>query len=349
MVGRVRYAEKKYLCKYNLTDEFFNAMGIEVLESIPLRKLFILDTFKGKKILKRVEYDKDRIKFISKSLEYIGKKFNNIISFDKFNEVNNYFEWDDNLYIMMDVIKGREVTFSNEIEVQLCAQSIARYHESGNGIRTFLEKEMGEEVKIENLMLKYKESLDQIKKIYSMISNYKNKNSFDKIVIDIYSKLLGDMEQSINWIENSVNIEKMIKDDNNIILCHNDLAHHNFLIEEGIISILDFDYCSIDLRVVDLADFIIKSIKSSAYDVDKGVQAIKAYTDIIKLTDDEFKLLYGILMFPKEIYSMIKSYYYKEKEWDEDTFLSRIITKVENEEFRTIFANELKEIYIYNK
>ena len=52
-MNRFRYIDKKILCSYDLSEAFFNKLGVEVYDIIPLRKVFILFTNKGKKILKK--------------------------------------------------------------------------------------------------------------------------------------------------------------------------------------------------------------------------------------------------------------------------------------------------------
>ena len=46
---RVRYPEKKYLSTYDLSLDFFDELGLEVLDVTPLRKVFILILMKVKR------------------------------------------------------------------------------------------------------------------------------------------------------------------------------------------------------------------------------------------------------------------------------------------------------------
>ena len=51
-MNKFRYIDKRILCSYDLSEEFFYKLGVKVYDIIPLRKVFILFTDKGKKILK---------------------------------------------------------------------------------------------------------------------------------------------------------------------------------------------------------------------------------------------------------------------------------------------------------
>ena len=68
------------------------------------------------------------------------------------------------------------------------------------------------------------------------------------------------MNKAIELLLNT-NYEKMKRDNRYFYLCHNDLAHHNFIIDEDKVNMIDFDYCKIDIKAIDIYNFIIKVIK----------------------------------------------------------------------------------------
>ena len=69
------------MCSYDLSEEFFNKLGVKVYDIIPLRKVFVLFTDKGKKILKISNSSLDRIKFINKALNIIKEKDKYILQY----------------------------------------------------------------------------------------------------------------------------------------------------------------------------------------------------------------------------------------------------------------------------
>lgn len=133
-MNRFRYVDKKVLCNYDLSEELFNLLGIEVEDLIPLRKVFIIISNKGKKILKIAEAEDDRIDFIDKALNYIRKKDNNILNYRKNIKGNLITEWKNKRYVLLDLIEGREATFTNPVEVELCAEALAKMHEASIGL-----------------------------------------------------------------------------------------------------------------------------------------------------------------------------------------------------------------------
>ena len=71
--------EKEYLTSYDLSADFFRELGVNVIDIVPLRKVFVLKTTEGNKILKKMNCDVDRINFINWCINSQDNK--NIIKF----------------------------------------------------------------------------------------------------------------------------------------------------------------------------------------------------------------------------------------------------------------------------
>ena len=333
---KIRYAHKNTLCEYDLSLDFFKELGIKINDVVPLRKVFLLYTDEGNKILKKVNYDIDRINIISDSLDYIKKKYSNVIAFDKLKNNLNYIQWKDNLYVVMDLLKGREATFSNPIEIELCAENLAMLHNASNGLKEYLEKKYSKDMMDISLKDKFTMSYDNLCNLKEMVSKYKYKNEFDELFMQNVDKYLNEIVDVNNKLEKSSytilrNMEEKIS------ICHNDLAYHNFLINDRDVNILDFDFMTIDLRVMDVADFILKSIKNVAFDINKIILEINSYEKVNKLSLEEKEVLGILIEFPRDFYSIVDDYYNKRKSWDYDVFLNRLLGKLDNESFRYEF------------
>ena len=333
---KIKYAHKNTLCEYDLSLDFFKELGIKINDVVPLRKVFLLYTDEGNKILKKVNYDIDRINIISDSLDYIKKKYNNDIAFDKLKNSLNYIQWKGNLYVVMDLLQGREATFSNPIEIELCAENLAMLHNASNGLKEYLEKKYSKNMMDISLKDKFTMSYDNLCNLKEMVSKYKYKNQFDTLFMENVDKYLDEIVNVNNKLEKSSYISLRNMEDK-ISICHNDLAYHNFLINDRDVNILDFDFMTIDLRVIDIADFILKSIKNVAFDINKMILEINSYEKINKLSLEEKEVLGILIEFPRDFYSIVDDYYNKRKSWDYDVFLNRLLGKLDNESFRYEF------------
>lgn len=333
-----RYVNKNYLCKYDLAFEFFNELEINIKDVTPLRKVFMLTTDNGNKILKKIDYDIEKINIINDSLKYIKKKYDNVITFHEFKDNKPYKIWNDDIYVIMDIIDGRECSYYNPVEIELCAQNIALMHEASFGLKEYLEEKYKKNMIDISLFEKFESAYKEITELKKRVERYKYKNEFDKIFINCADKYLDEIKTAEEELKSS-EYKKLRDNDNVVTLCHNDLAYHNFLINDNKISIIDFDYMTIDIRIMDVADFLLKSIKNAAFDVNKMLSALNAYEKIVSLLPEEKQLLKILLEFPRDFYSIVTDYYYKNKDWDYEVFLNRLNNKMENEKFRYEFLD----------
>lgn len=342
----IRYPEKNYLIKYDLNTDLFNEIEEEVLDVIPLRKVFILNTKNGRKILKRLEYSKDKIEFVNWCTKNLNERCKSIIKFKEYSDGSCYKVWNNEFYVLMDLIAGREVTFTNPIELKKSVNLCAEMHRHGNDI---LEDLATKDYKKVNLLLdrslieKYTENINSIESIYNNIIKYKYKNEFDEIFARHAETIMSEMIKAKELLINSSygNLRSKI---DYLTICHNDLAEHNFLINENSeVNLIDFDYASIDLRVMDVADILLKSIKNVAYDIYKSQTVLSNYNFNNKLSDEEKYLIYILLLYPRDSSNLIINYYYKKKNWEEDVFLNRLKNKIINDVYRREFLNEYKK------
>ncbi|MBP1890663.1 CotS family spore coat protein [Clostridium moniliforme] len=343
-MGRSKYLEKNFLCKYDLSKNFFDKLGIDILDITPIRKLFILNTTNGSKILKKVDYKEEKIRFIDESLKFINRNFKNTMKMDRINDNDAFICWKDENYILMDLINGREASVSNPVEVKMCSEALANLHKASKNILEHLNEKRIQPIIGENLCNCYSNIKDDLINIKSWVKGYSYKNEFDKLFLENCDRYIEEIKkvEEMLWVSN---YKKLIKDQELISICHNDLANHNFIINENDVNIIDFDYGTVDLRTIDLADFLLKWIKNSTFDISKGKLVLESYNNILNIKDDEYKLIYVLMSFPRDIYSIIKSYYHKSKEWEMEVFLHRFKNKLENDVFRIKFLNDYKELY----
>ena len=347
-LNKLKYIDKKTLCKYDLSEEFFSNLGIEINDIIPLRKVFVLVTPSGKKILKIVNSTEERLEFIDKSLEYIAKKYPNVLSYFKTKKDNICEVWKEETYVLLDMIDGREAVFSNPVEIEICSKAIANMHLAGSGLLDIIDENLIHENLGENLITSINDSYEILENIKYNIEKYRYKNEFDKIFMLYVDYNLKQIKKTLELLAVS-DYNSILQDKSKIVLCHNDLAHHNFIVDGEEVKIIDFDYCKVDTRIIDVANYIRKVVKNFAYDSSKVKLILDSYNSINRLSNEEIKLLYVLLSFPNDFVTITTDYYYKQKSWDEDVFINRFKTKISNEvyrkEFLDRFITEFKEYF----
>ena len=86
-------------------------------------------------------------------------------------------------------------------------------------------------------------------------------------------------------------------------------------------------------------------MKNFAYDIEKCHSILSEYTLVNPLDERELKVLYGMLSFPEDFYSVSRDYYTRKKQWSEEVFLNRLKRKAGYREDREEFLKAFKEYY----
>lgn len=340
-MNKNRYVERKILCDYDLCEELFNKLNLKVYDMVPLRKVFLLITDQGKKILKRCQMSHENVQFIDGALNYIYLKDKNIMKYCKNKNNELITRWNEKEYIVLDMIEGREAAFTNPVEVLGCTKAIWKLHSSSNGLVDHLKSINIEAIYGDNIINNYIKDLNEISEIKKWVKKFKYTNEFDDIFLRNVDSIKRQMNKAIELLFNS-SYEKMKKDKKNYCLCHNDLAHHNFIIDNDIVNLIDFDYCNIDLRIKDLYIFINKVIKNSIYEKDMVDNIILEYgNEGDTITNEEKAILSGFMCYPYDFVEIIKLYYNKQKSWDKEIFINRLKNKAEIDGFRVELVNKM--------
>ena len=346
----VRYKDKNYLSEYDLDVNLFSEFDLKVEDVIPVRKVFILNTDKGNKVFKKVSYSIEQLEFINYGIEYIkNNNFNRIIEFEKTKNKLIYVPWKDDIYCIMNLVEGRECEYSNPVDVMLTSKALAELHHASEGL---IYEEAFKRLLAKNeqrylcgrVIEKFNEKLSKLKFFKSIATIHENKNEFDDIFLKNVKYYEENILQSIKILDGS-EYYNLCKEKEKVVFCHHDLAHHNILINKEDVYFLDFDYAVVDLKVHDICNFINKAIKNFAYDIGKCNSILSEYTALLPLDERELKVLYGMLSFPEDFYSISRDYYTRKKQWSEEVFLNRLKKKVEDRKDREEFLEAFKNYY----
>jgi CotS family spore coat protein len=333
------YNGKHFLTQYDLDVNLFHKFNVEVNDIYPRRSVFLVNTDKGNKILKKIKYGKEELLFIYEGIKYINNKFHRVMEFVKTSDDNIYTIWNNEIYCMIDLVEGRESDYDNPIDLSIATKGLAELHLASEGFKGNLCSRCNSGRLINNFTRRLNEM--GVFKTVALINEHKS--DFDNIFLSNVDHYIAEIKNSIKLLENSF-YYKLCAEENKIVLCHHDLANHNIIIKNEEAYFIDFDYAIVDLRVHDLCNFITKGTKNYAFDIEKGKNILEEYSSINPLDKRELSVLYGMLTFPQDFYSIVKDYYTRRKDWTEGTFVDRIKRKTQGEEFRLEFLKAFEDL-----
>ncbi|AGK95368.1 CotS family spore coat protein [Clostridium pasteurianum] len=332
------YRDRAYLSKYDLDVKLFEKFDLKVLDLIPIRKVFLIITDKGDKILKRIDCTLEEFDFVVKALEYISTNFKRVMGFEDSIDGKKYAEWKGEFYCIMNKVEGRECEFSNPVDLAVSAKGLGELHKASEGFRY---KNSNKNI-CGNLLKNVNRKKEEMLFFKRMVNLYENKSEFDDIFLMNVDSYIKKIDDCITFL-NKTSYYKLCSEEDKIVLCHHDLAHHNIIINDDNAYFVDFDFSVIDLKIHDLCNFINKVTKDFSFDIDKARIILDNYCTANTLNKNEFNVLFGMLTFPEDFYDITKDYYSKRKDWEEKIFTSRLKRKIHFEADRQEFLKEFKQ------
>lgn len=291
----LKYKDKSVLEEYDLSSEIFDEFDLDIEDIYPVRNVFYIKTQFGDKILKKIDYSLDELRFIYDSVKYINLNFTRIFKFYETKSKDIYIKYENQVYCILDLIEGRECEISNPFDLVTASKALAEFHRASEGIKCNIKNRNN----CGKIIDTFNRKLEEVNFFKSIVSKFEHKNEFDEIFLQNVDYYLEEIKKSINLLEKS-QYYKLCSEEDKIVLCHHDLAHHNILINNGEAYFVDFDYAIVDLKVHDLCNFINKSIKNFAYDFEKAKIILKEYCNNNNLEYREIEVLYGMLSFPQD-------------------------------------------------
>ncbi|BDR63168.1 CotS family spore coat protein [Clostridium tetani] len=331
------YSTRNYLAQYDLDSTLFENFKVKPKEVLPLRSVFIISDETGEKILKKVNYTVDELEFIKKGLNYVNRSFNRTINFLETKDNKPYVIWNDSIYCMMNLVEGRESDYSNPMDLIVATEALAELHYAGKGFYSDIQSKNN----LGKIIKNFKRKEREMELFRELALIYNNKSKFNNIFIENADYLIDQIKKSIKILENSC-YYKLCSMEEKRVFCHHDLAYHNIIINKDKGYFVDFDYAIVDLRVHDLCNFITKWVKSSAYDIEKCSKILEVYNKMNPLNGKEIEVLYGMLTFPQEIFSIVKGYYTENKNWSEESSIDKLKKKIDLEEFKEDFLKDFQ-------
>jgi len=298
--------------KQDLIENF----ELEVFDWTPVRDILMLRTDKGLKCLKKIDYSIDSLLFIHGGKEHLVSK--GFYSIDRFNLTNTgqpYVYYNEEVYILTDWIEARECELENPIELKAAVKKLAQMHEASKG---YVNVPEGAKIRddIGKLPLRLEKRCNEFLRMRKMA--VKRKSLFDHEYLNTYEYYYDLALKSVDLIKKS-NYSLLAqngKKDRGFI--HRDYSYHNILYTyDGDIYIIDFDYLTYDLRVIDIANLMQKVLKRIHWDIETADSILTWYDEVSTLDKDEIIIILIILLFPYRYWKTCDRYYNGKKSWSE--------------------------------
>jgi CotS family spore coat protein len=301
--------------------EIIESFGLEVRNLLPYKDSFMVVTPKGRKVLRKASFSPERIRFVNSAKEHLfDNGFTNIDRYIPTLDNEPFFTFDNGLYTLTDYIEGRESSFDNDADVQKASLLLAQLHKASRGYTA------KEGIKIQDdlgkLPVYFLKRLEDIKKLKKQAKRGKSK--FDHLFLEYADYFCNTGENAINELQSSNYARLAARTMKEGLFCHHDYTHHNIIVSENRMSVINFDYCCMELKVYDIANLIRRKMRKCNWDIRKAEMIINAYCAGEPLDSDDMVVMKLILLFPQKFWRVVNRYYNSRRSWSERSFVTKL-------------------------
>lgn len=290
----------------DLNLQIVKSFGRKLKSYIKIKGMYICNTDRGMKLIKKVDAPREKIIF-----EHIAKEklhnngFQNIDRFCMSLEGMPYCIFNGFIYTMSNYIDGIECDLSKNLNEVVT--EIARMHNKAYGLKN-VQMPL-------NLCQFYKKRLIEIARLKKRINNLSSFTKLDILIMKNYDYYFDKCKKAISILEDSKYNDFLDDVKNKGLFCHNNYREENIIINVDGIYIINFDNCLCNLQMVDLANIIRRYMKKPYCQEIDAYNLLEIYNKTKSLSKDELKILLAMLIFPDKFAKICNKYFNKRRSW----------------------------------
>lgn len=325
-----------------LEMEVADQYGFAVKNMVPGRDAYIIITPEGKKVMRKSLLFPERLMFIHFAKEHLYKNsFENLDRYICTKEEKPFFVFDGGVYTVSDLIEGRECNLDERNDIVCASEVLASMHRASRGFTP--PQGCMPRIELGKLPQYFQKRLDEIKKLRK--AAVKGKNKFDYMFLEHadYFYTLG--EKALGMLLNSRYEELANEAAQEGIVCHHDYTHNNILFSEAGTSVVNFDYCCIELKTYDIANLLRRKMRKCKWNSTDAKLILDSYRNVEEISRDEFDIIKITLMFPQKFWRVVNRYYNSRRSWSERGYISKMNEVTDEIEYHKRFVEKFDTLY----
>jgi len=327
---------------YNtITNALNSKYGLNIKSSIPVRDGFILITSNGKLLCKETHSKIDRILFVHGAKEHLSNNgFKNQDYYLCADSGEPYIIIDGKCYIISYVVDGKECDFEDTNDIKRASNLLAKMHLASIGyIQTegsLVIDELG------RLPSSFSKRLREIKRMEKIAS--RRRSNFDYMYLEYCNYFYEMGKDALDYILSPI-YDKLVVDTRACkSICHNDLTYSNIILNDNKESLINFDFCSYELKVYDLANFIRRRMRKCNWDICEAKIITDEYRRVNELTAEDFYVMKIMLQFPQKFWRVANKYYNSSRSWAQRVLVDKLDDAIEEIEYHKKFLEDYEII-----
>lgn len=312
---------------YNQPEVALTKYDIEVKSIVKGRNSYICDTDKGQRLLLPYAGSKERVELLYDILREIKNKGMEVEQIYK--TIDGEFKSEDESgtdYILKDFCQGSEFRVENISDMTAAMELMARFH----NISEKLEKKI--EVR-ESVFAEYERHYRELIKIRNYIQTKNKKNEFERIFLKVQKEYISTAKESVDAI-------CACDDDIGWLWCHGQFNHHNVILTEYGMRLVNFENMCYCTPLLDITNFVRKMMEKNDWSIEVWQCLMTSYEIYRPLKENERELLYYFMKFPEKFWKISNHYYNSNKAWVSGRDIEKLEKVIEQEAKRLTFLEK---------
>ena len=243
-------------------------------------------------------------------------------------------------FVVKESLDGRECDTRSESEILKAASLLAGIHKD---LRGFCEVTEEDRMRLSagDVVEELRRHNRELRKIYAFIQKKNRKNEFESAYLSCCKSVLLEAQEIERSLQASAYERLKVQALKEGHFCHGEYIHHNILVGNGQMSVINFEKFALDVQVNDLYLFLRKILEKQNYDFHLGSRILKTYEQVRPLSAEEKEYLSLRMQYPEKFWKLANYYYNTNKAWIPGKHMEKLEKFLAQREKRVSFSREI--------
>lgn len=181
----------------------------------------------------------------------------------------------------------------------------------------------------------------ELKKIQTFVKRRKQKTAFEELVTGSFPAHMEQAQEAARLLAASGYQELLKQAVKDRCFTHGTYNYHYIYLLKETEAVTNFSRYAIQAQILDLYEFLRKSMEKNAWDQGLGERLIGAYNAIKPVSDQELLVLSACLLYPEKYWKQLNTYYNSNKAWIPLRSQEKLTLAVEQSGLREKFVKKL--------
>ncbi|PWK15801.1 CotS family spore coat protein [Tumebacillus permanentifrigoris] len=280
--------------------------GWQVLDAKQVRAVVRVETTQGVFALKKVSHKPAKLQFLYEAQEHLWNNgFQTLSRFVKTLDGKPFVDLGDELLFVNTWLDGEEMDVKSPEHLREVVRLQARLHQASRGFKASVQASI--KTRWAGWIERYEDQLNDIHVCYDRLKGHTPQTELETVFLETVEPMLELAEKGVELLKESPYQEVLYRERQLSGFVHGDFTYHNFIRSpEGVMQVIDFDYCAHELRAHDFARFMRKMLRRKEWSPEIAETILRTYHEVDPLHEDELHVLKAVLYFPQRYWRAVE-------------------------------------------